>query len=279
MSDQVADAPPSFASSSFASSSFEPLSLLPFADRVRRVPADAPFRWLAAGWRDFRRSRGLSAAYTFLFVVAAFWLTAGLASTDLAYLMVPLGVGFMLIGPALTVGFYAISRDLEANRDPTLGSAYTAWRSNPEGLFGLGLAVLLFLTGWLICATLVLALAFPDAGFDWQDGLASTLFTAKGMSFLAFGTAVGTVLATIAFVAGAFSLPLLLDRREGLLEALATSATAVVLNARAMAVWAGLIVLMTAAGLASWYIGLCVTLPLVGHASWHAYRAVIRPDA
>ncbi len=274
MSDQVAQAPPFFASPLFASR-----SLLPFADRVRQVPANAPFRWLEAGWRDLRRSRGLSVAYAFLFVVGVFSLTAGLAAADLAYLIVPVGVVFMLIGPALTVGFYAISRDIEANRDPTLGSAYTAWRSNSGGLFGLGLTVLLFLVGWLICATLVFALAFPDAGFNWQDELAGTLLTAKGMSFLAFGTAAGTVLATIAFVAGAFSLPLLLDRREGLLEALATSATAVVLNARAMAVWAGLIVLLIAAGLAGWYIGLCVTLPLVGHASWHAYRAVIRQDA
>ena len=87
----------------------------------------------------------------------------------------------------------------------------------------------------------------------------------------------GAILATVAFVGGAFSLPLMLDRREGLMEALATSATAVALNARAMAVWAALVVLFTAAGLASWYIGLCVTLPLIGHATWHAYRAVIRP--
>jgi len=251
-------------------------SLLPFADRVRLVATDEPFRWLAAGWRDFRRSRGLSAAYSFAFVVIGFGLTAGLAAADLGYLIAPLGAGFMLVGPALTVGFYAISRDLEAGREPALGSAYAAWRSNPGPLFALGLALLLFLVVWLRFAALVFALSFPDAGFDWERVLVATLFTPRGLGFLALGTAVGAVMATIAFVAGAFSLPLMLDRRVGLLEALATSATAVVLNARAMAVWAALIVLFTAAGLASWYIGLCVTLPLIGHATWHAYRAVIR---
>ena len=80
----------------------------------------------------------------------------------------------------------------------------------------------------------------------------------------------------IAFAFGAFSLPLLLDRRMGLLEAGVTSAVAVVINARAMAVWAGLIVLFTVAGLALGYVGLVVTLPLVGHATWHAYRAVLQ---
>jgi uncharacterized membrane protein len=139
------------------------------------------------------------------------------------------------------------------------------------------LALLGFLILWLWFAALLFALSFPDAGFDWQRILMATLFTTRGLAFLALGTAVGAVMATIAFVAGAFSLPLLLDRRAGLLEALAISATAVALNGRAMAVWAALIVLFTAAGLASWYIGLCVTLPLIGHATWHAYRAVIRP--
>jgi uncharacterized membrane protein len=62
----------------------------------------------------------------------------------------------------------------------------------------------------------------------------------------------------------------------GILEAIATSAVAVMLNARAMLVWAGLVVLFTAAGLAAGYIGLAVTLPLIGHATWHAYRAVLR---
>jgi len=248
---------------------------LPFAGRVRLVPTDQPFRWLAAGWGDFRRSRGVSAAYAFVFVVAGFWLTVCLAAMDLDYLT--LAAGFMLVGPALTVGFHAISRDLEAGREPALAPAYAAWRSNPGPLASMGLLLLLFLAVWLGFAALLFALSFPDAGFDWERVVMGTLFTAKGWSFLAFGTAVGAVMATIAFVAGAFSLPLLLDRRTGLLEALATSVTAVRLNPRAMAVWAGLIVLFTAAGLATWYIGLCVTLPLIGHASWHAYRAVLPP--
>ena len=83
-------------------------------------------------------------------------------------------------------------------------------------------------------------------------------------------------MATLAFAFGAFSLPMLLDRNVGMLQAVMTSAVAVVLNAKTMAVWAGLVVLFTGAGLAAGYVGLAVTLPLIGHATWHAYRAVIR---
>ena len=252
-------------------------SLLPFADQVRTVATDEPFRWLTAGWRDFRRSRGLSSAYAFIFVIAGLWLTAGLVAADMDYLVMPLGAGFMLVGPALAVGFYAISRDIEAGDEPTLRRAWAAWQGNPLALLAMGLAMLAFLMLWLLFAGVVFALSYPDAGFDWQRALDGTLFTTQGLGFLGFGTAVGGVMAAIAFAAGAFALPLMLERNMGLSEAVATSATAVLRNPQAMAIWAGLVVLFTGAGLATWYIGLCVTMPLIGHATWHAYRAVLPP--
>lgn len=252
-------------------------SLLPFADRVRVVSVGEPLRWLTEGWRDVRRSRGLSSAYAFLFLVAGMSMTLGLAAADLAFLIVPLGVAFLLAGPALIVGFYAISRDIEAHRDPALGAAYSAWRSNPGPLFALGLAGVVFVMVWLRLAALLFAISFPDVGFDWDRISGGALMTTGGLSFLVVGSVVGSVMATVAFIGAAFSLPLMLDRRVGLMEALATSATAVVLNARTMAVWGALIAVFTAVGLASWYIGLCLTLPLIGHATWHGYRAVILP--
>lgn len=252
-------------------------SALPYADRVRLVATEEPFRWLAAGWRDFRRGGIVSLAYGLIFVIAGFALSAGLFLLNVPYLLLPLVAGFLLVGPALTVGFYAVSRDIEQDRRPSLARALLAWRANRGPLLGLGLVLLAFLVVWMRLAALVFALSFPYAGFDVQRMLNATLFTADGLVFLALGSAVGAVLAAIAFAAGAFSLPLLLDRQTGIVEALVTSVVAVVLNARTMMVWAGLIVLFTAAGLATAYIGLAVTLPLAGHATWHAYRAVIRP--
>ena len=254
-------------------------SLLPFADRVRMVPVNEPVRWLASGWGDLRRSRGLSVAYSFIFVVAGLALTALVTAADLDYLILPLGAGFLLVGPAVAMVFHAISRDIETGREPQPAAAWSAWRSNPGPLLTLGLGLLIFLMMWLIFAGMVFALSFPDVGFDWERALPGTLLSPNGASFLAVGAAVGAVMASIAFMCGAFSLPLLLDGREALSDALAISATAVLLNLRTMTVWAALIVLLTVAGMAAWYVGLCVTLPVIGHASWHAYRAVIRPAA
>lgn len=251
-------------------------SALPYAENVQLVSTEQPFRWLAAGWRDFRAAGLMSLAHGLIFVLAGFVLTVGLYFAGLIYLIAPMIAGFMLVGPALTVGFYAISRELEAGRRPTAASALAAWRTNPAPLLGLGLMLVIFLVVWMRFAAMVFAICFPFTGLDVQSLLNASLFTADGLTFLAVGSVVGAGMAALAFTLGAFSLPLLLDRKVGIIEALVTSAVAVVLNARAMAVWAGLIVLFTAAGLAAGFVGLAVTLPLIGHATWHAYRAVIR---
>ena len=251
-------------------------STLPFAENVREVGTDEPFQWLAAGWRDFRAAGIVSLLHGLIFVIAGILLTVGLIAAGLTHLIGPLVVGFLLVGPALTVGFYAISRDLAAGRRPSFGATASAWRANAGSILGLGLLLVLFLVVWMRLAAMIFAICFPFTTLDVQSLLNAALFTRDGIPFLAVGSVVGAGMACLAFTFGAFSLPLLLDRKVGILEAIATSAVAVIVNARAMAVWAGLIVLFTAAGLAAGYVGLAVTLPLIGHATWHAYRAVIR---
>lgn len=251
-------------------------SALPFAEHVNRLGTEQPFRWLAAGWRDFQAAAPQSLVHGALFVVAGFALTVGLASLGLTYLIAPLMVGFLLVAPGLTVGFYAISRTLARGHRPGYCLAIAAWRDNPAPLLALGLMQVMFLVVWMRFAALIFALSFPDSMLSVQDMLNATLFTTNGLTFLATGTVVGAALAAIAFAFGAFSLPMLLDRRAGVLQAVVTSAVAVALNPRPMAVWAALVVLFTMAGLALGYVGLIVTLPLIGHASWHAYRDTIR---
>jgi uncharacterized membrane protein len=254
-------------------------SVRPFAGRVVRVPAGAPLTWLAAGWRDFTASPGASLAYGMIFVLAGIVLAGALFAANMIYLFVPLATGFLLVGPAATLGFYAISRDLEAGRKPTLAGALLAYRTNPGPMLYVGFALLSLFLVWLRLAQLVFALTFPSAiGFDVQSLLHATLFTGDGQLFLLTTLAMGAVMAALAFAGAAFALPLLLDRPVGMVEAVATSWTAVEVNLPAMAVWAVLLVVLTAVGMALGFVGLAVTLPLAGHATWHAYRAVIRPE-
>ncbi len=254
-------------------------NVLPYGDRVNTVSIEDTFKWLAAGWRDFRRSGIVSLAYGGVFVLAGFVLTVGLYLTGFEYLIAPLTAGFLLVGPALTVGFYAISRDLEAGRQPELARAFSAWRVNPIHLLGMGLGLVLFLIIWVRLAVMTFALSFPHTNLSLPSMVNTTLFTADGLVFLAIGTVVGCVMATVAFAVSVFSLPLMLDRKADIIQALVTSVVAVIMNFRVMMVWAALVVIFTFAGMFTLYIGLAVSLPLIGHASWHAYRAVIKqPD-
>jgi uncharacterized membrane protein len=43
-----------------------------------------------------------------------------------------------------------------------------------------------------------------------------------------------------------------------------------------MALWAALIVALTALGFATLMIGLVLVFPWLAHASWHAYRDLVR---
>lgn len=254
-------------------------NVLPYADRINVLSTDEPFKWLMAGWRDFGNSGWASLAYGGIFTVTGIVLTIGLYLAGFEYLIAPMGAGFMLVGPALTVGLYAISRDLEAGRKPTFSSALNAWRANPVPLLGLGLALVLFLIIWVRLAVMIFALSFPYKSTSLQTMVSDTLFTLDGNVFLLLGCAVGAVMASLAFVASVVSLPYLLDRKVDLIQAVVTSVVAVIMNFRVMALWAALIVIFAAAGLVSFYIGLTIILPLIGHASWHAYRATIRPQA
>src|SRR4051794_17358114 len=254
-----------------------PYDRRPFADRAAHVTATASFAWLAAGLRDFKAAFGTSLAYGMIFVLTGIVLTATVFAANMAYLFVPLATGFMLVGPAATLGFYAISRDLEAGRRPNLGNALQAFRANPGPLLYVGAALLGIFMVWLRMAQLTYALAFQTTlGLDAHSLLYATLFTGEGRAFLAISMLLGGLMAVLVFAGTAFALPMLLDRPVGMAEAVATSWTAVGENLPAMTVWAILLVALTALGMAAGFVGLAVTLPLAGHATWHAYRAVVR---
>jgi uncharacterized membrane protein len=246
---------------------------------VRRVSVEEPWTWLSAGWKDLCRAPAISLTYGAAFVVVSFLLTLGLWLAGLFYLVLPLAAGFMLVGPVVAVGLYEVSRRLERGESVTLAAALAAWRVNPGPIATMGLVLMLFLLAWIRLAFLIFALFFGATPPSWEHLVTTLLFSTEGIPFLVVGTATGGVLAAIAFAISAVAIPALLDRDIGTLSAIATSVAAVLENWRIMIGWGALIVLFTAAGLATFYVGLAVTLPIIGHSSWHAYRGLVAGDA
>jgi uncharacterized membrane protein len=86
---------------------------------------------------------------------------------------------------------------------------------------------------------------------------------------------IGSVLAITVFVTSAVSVPLIIDRDQDPLSAIRTSARAVGRNWPAMSLWAALIVILTAVGVATFGVGLVVLFPVLGYATWHSYRDLV----
>jgi uncharacterized membrane protein len=245
---------------------------------VRRLELDRPWAWLAAGWDDIRRAPAVSLTYGALFTAISFLITVGVFLAGLEYLLFPLAASFMLVGPLLAVGLYETSRRLETGAPVSLGRALFVATRSPMGLAFLGVALMALLLIWMRAATLLLALFLGPRVFPpLTEVIPTLLLTTQGVALLVVGTGCGAILAALVFAISVVSVPLLMERDVDVVSAVIVSLQAVARNPKPMLLWAWLIAILTAFGIATCYIGLIVTFPLVGHATWHAYRETVGP--
>jgi hypothetical protein len=97
----------------------------------------------------------------------------------------------------------------------------------------------------------------------------------QGSNLFGVWVLMGGMGAALVFAATVISVPLLLDRRVDLHAAVLTSLRAVGANPGAMAIWATIIMVLTALSMATAMVGFAFSIPVLGHASWHAYRATV----
>ena len=240
---------------------------------VRQVPDDRPWHWLILGWRDLTRAPQVSLAYGAGLVGFSFLLVFGLSRYDMLYLFLPMAGGFFLIAPLAAVGLYETSRRLAGGLPVDLYSVLTEWRRPMQvALFGLILLLLHF--AWVRVALLWFALYF-NGQTPALDALPFHLLEPGNLPFLVVGCLLGGFFALLAFAVSAVSLPMLVDRDVDPITAIFTSITAVRRNPKAMLLWAGLIVMFTAVGIATFFVGLGLLFPLVAHATWHAYKDLV----
>ena len=241
----------------------------------RRVAFDAPWEWLAAGWRDLWSMPHISLAYGAVFAIAAAVLALGLSSLGGASLFLALAGGFLLIAPFVAVGLYDASRLMAKDETPTLAGVLSAGFRAQGQLAFLGVALLLMFMAWLQLAFLLLMLFLGSAGLPpASDFMHALLFTPRGLGLLVTGSIVGGLIALLVFAVSAVSVPMLLETRLDAVSAMKASLEAVRANPRAMMLWAALIVVIMGAGFVMLLAGLAISFPLVAHATWHAYADI-----
>ncbi len=239
------------------------------------VPFDAPWMWLAAGWRDLWTAPAVGLTYGATFAAAAVALAILLWGYGAHALFPAFAGGFLLVAPFLAMGLYDASRRIAAGEPATLGTAAAAaFHAKGQAAF-FGVALMIVFLVWLQLAFVLLMLFLGGRGLPPPSEILPTmLFTSPGLGLLIVGSSVGGLLAALVFAMSAIAVPMLLEERLDAVTAMRASTNAVRLNIKPMALWAALIAVMIAAGFATLLVGLALAFPLIGHATWHAYRHI-----
>src|SRR6266540_2188686 len=215
---------------------------------IRRIPPGRPFVWLAQGIRDMR----------------------GNLVESLAYGVVLAAIGWL-------IWTYTAGRPQQFTASITgFCESLQGWRRSAGGLAQFGLELVLVAILWERLSAILFALFYNGAVPNLDAFFRDVFLSGDYWRLTVVYVVVGGVLATAVFVMCAISIPMLLDRDVDIYTAMATSLIAVGRNIPAMAIWAALIVGLTAIGFATLLIGMIVIFPVLGHATWHAYRDLTR---
>ncbi len=250
---------------------------------IRQVTVLQSLQWLVLGMRDLVQLRWISLAHGL--VLALGGAVIALVAYDRFWLLAGAMSGFLFVAPVLAASLYALSRDLENKQDIgwiTIWHTWTRWqlshhdkRSNDYWCmvqFGLLLAVAA--TGWVLTSAALITLLSPIAIHSPLDFLRYVVGAKEGYLFEIW-LALGGFMAAPIFASSVVTMPLLLDRRISLLQAVLISWSVVLRNPVPMAVWAAILLVMSLLGLCSLLLGMVAVVPLLGHASWHAYRDLV----
>ena len=241
---------------------------------VRQVPPGQVLRWLELGWRDFLRAGWPSFLHGLIVFIAS---VAIIQITFLYWPILPGAVsGFVLVGPILATGLYALSQRLETSEAAQLKDAVSAWRRGSRCLFRFGLLLILAGAAWVGMTVLLFGL-FVNTEISEPAAFLHYVFVQNELHFMLWAV-LGGLGAALVFGFTVVSVPMLLDRDVDTRTALLTSMRAVGENPVPMAAWAVLIMVATGLSIMTLMLGFIVLYPLMGHASWHVYRDLVDAD-
>ncbi|MGB0713882.1 MAG: DUF2189 domain-containing protein, partial [Gammaproteobacteria bacterium] len=138
-------------------------SRIPDLPPVRILPPSSVLSWLRTGWADMWRVGGPSLLHGLIVVVLSI---AILSLTLLRWELVIIAAScFLITGPFIATGLYALSRDLENYDRPTMEHAIAAWRKSSHRLFRFGLLLLGVCVLW-VAVSAILFYLFVNVRID-----------------------------------------------------------------------------------------------------------------
>ncbi len=244
---------------------------------IRSLSLNDPWRWLQQGWQDFKQAPLIGIAHGAGVSVFGFILL--LLAYDQFWLLAGAFTGFLAVAPVVAVGLYAVSRALEQGCPVTFALVFRtwwSWRGKPHHdwrLVRFGLLLCLSGTGWVLTSAAFITL-FSEHPVNRPGDFLRYVVLAHDNHLFEAWWALGVALAAPVFASTVVTLPLLLDRKIPILDAVLVSWKVVMYNPLPMALWALLIATSSLLGLLA-LAGSIVVVPVLGHASWHAYRDAV----
>lgn len=239
-------------------------------------------QWLALGFKDLAKAPWLSMLHGL--VMAFFGAAITWIAHDRFWLLAGALSGFMVVAPVLVTSLYAMSRAMERGETVNfrlLIQTWTQWqlhlRHEPDSYWSLirfGLLLALAGTGWVMTSSALITLFAPVPVHSPMDFIRHVVLSKDHFLFEVW-LGLGGVMAAPVFASCVVSMPLLLDRRVSILQAVLTSWKTVLTHPLPMVLWAFLIMGFTLLGLFSLFLGLILIVPMLGHGSWHAYRHMV----
>lgn len=232
---------------------------------------------LRLGWRDFTRAPVPALFFGGAMALGGIVILWLLVAYRQPWMIVPVAIGFPLVGPFLAAGTYEISRRLDTGEPVTLpGVLGVAWRQGTREFGWMAFVVLFVFWMWMYQARILIALFLDMGAFASPGTLAGALFaTADGWTMMAIGTVTGGVLALVLFATTAIAMPLLVDRELDIVTAIVTSWRTVLASPGPMLLWGAVVGALTLLAMVPMFLGLTVAFPVLGFATWHLFRRAI----
>jgi uncharacterized membrane protein len=246
------------------------------ASKVRAITVSDVFDSLKAGIADFAKAPSYGLFFGIFYALGGAALIALAWWSEQYMTILPLIMGFALIGPFAAVGLYEVSRRLEAGLPLSFPIILgTVRRQSGRQIMMLGFTLMVLLLFWVRVALLIYALNFGLKPVNLMTMGLEAMFGSAAITFLLVGTAVGAVFALVAFSISVFSFPHLLIKEQDFISAIILSVKGVTFNLPVMLVWGAIVAIMLLVALVPMFLGLVLVLPILGHATWHLYRKVI----
>lgn len=244
---------------------------IPYLQHPELAP-ESPLALASARLGGPQGGAGNEPYYGFFFALVGFLLTYLLIALNLFFLTPFFAAGFLILAPALVVGLYSVSKMRSEHRRHDSDAVMHILAGSASSIGEMGIILLFFFLNWIMLSNLLFGGVFQELLPTWGQVKPLPVLFTESLSFLAVYGGIAAVLGIVLFRMIAIAVPMLIDQDVDAFNAIFASWKAVGENARAMTLWAVLILILVAIGFATAYLGLIVILPWLAYASWHAYR-------